>query len=301
MTYDNLAADHGGVLSTAQLLGSGETERDIRQALDLDLLRRIRHGWYATNDADADVVAAVEAGGVASCVFALHRSGIWVPGEAVEMHCRVTRHGQRIRGRQCRRYGRPTSATAAIDDLPTALQYAARCLDDEGFIVVCDSVANKGLITLEDIATQFAHAPTRIRRLIEKCDARAQSGTESMTRVRLRNVGYRVRVQYRVAKGLHPDLLVGERLAVEIDSKAHHTGEDNYEYDRWRDRQYVKHGLIPIRLTYAHVVTHWPATLADIHAICRNRTHRDPSATAALRRLRAGAAEQTAPGEEQAS
>ena len=230
---------------------------------------------------------------MASCLFALRRSKIWVPGEDVdEIRSRVTRYGQRRHGNECRRYGRPTPPDGAVDDIATSLQYAARCLDDEGFIVVCDSIANKRLMTLDEIERQFAHAPRRILSLIQQCDARADSGIETMVRKRLRGEGFKVTPQYKVAEGLHADLLVGERLALEIDGRAYHVEEGNYEYDRWRDRQYLKRGVIPSHLSYQQVVYHWPATFSDIQAICKTRLHRDRRAMEALRRLRAGAGQE---------
>jgi very-short-patch-repair endonuclease len=286
MEYDELIRTFRGVASTAQLLQSGQTADEIRAAVAEGELDRLRHGWLAVREADPDVAETVGSGAIVSCVSALEYRGIWVPEGAEHGHSRVTRHERRQSGDRCRRYGRPTPARAAIDDVPTALQYAARCLDPEGFLVVCDSALNGEHLTHSDLRDQFSRAPQRLRRLINRCHPGAQSGTESMVRDRLSRAGFSVRVQYPVPGVGHVDLLVGELLALEIDGKAHHTGEERYEYDRWRDRQLSLRGLIPIRLTYGQVVNHWASTFADLSLLCRRRRHRDRRAVEAQDRLR---------------
>lgn len=200
------------------------------------------------------------------------RVSLIYPHEGV--HSRVTRYGRRHSHDRCRRYGRPTPAVGAIDDVVTALHYAARCCSAKDFVILCDSAMNHGKLTEAQLRTEFRHSPHSIRRLIDKCDKLAGSGTETAARLRLRAAGVTVEVQHHVPAVGHIDLLVGERLAVELDSRDHHTGVTNYESDRRRDRLLVADGYIPLRLTYGQVFRHWEATYADIQRIMRQRIHR---------------------------
>lgn len=74
------------------------------------------------------------------------------------------------------------------------------------------------------------------------------------------------------------DLLVGNRLAIELDSRAHHTGEEDYERDRIRSRKLIPLGYLPMRLTYAQVFGDWETTYADIVATVRKGYHRSRAA-----------------------
>ncbi|WP_238420220.1 type IV toxin-antitoxin system AbiEi family antitoxin domain-containing protein [Gordonia sp. 'Campus'] len=279
MDFDELIERFGGVIATHQLLAAGETTASIRRALRSGALLPIRHGWYRTGAADADVVAAVSDHGVVSCASALRRHGLWTPDHPTALHSRLTRHQRRSNPDRCRRYGRPTPADGAIDDVATALQYAARCYDVEGFIILCDSALNSGKITPERLRADFGDAPAFIQRAVAKTHRLAASGTETAARVRLRNAGLRVRVQHQVPGVGWIDLLVGDRLALELDSIEHHTGIERYEKDRIRDRKLVAQGYFPLRLTYAQVFDDWDATYADIADIIGRGHHRSRAAT----------------------
>ncbi|AFR51230.1 hypothetical protein KTR9_4628 [Gordonia sp. KTR9] len=272
MDFDELIDRFGGVVATHQLLAAGETTASIRNAHRSGTITPIRHGWYRTGAADEEVARAVADRGVVSCASALRRHGLWVPEHPRELHSRVTRHERRQSHDRCRRYGRPSPVLGAVDDVPTALQYAARCFDVEGFIILCDSALNTGKITPECLRAHFDDAPLFIKRAVAKTERLAASGTETAARLRLRSAGLRVAVQHQVPGVGWIDLLVGDRLALELDSVEHHTGVERYEEDRIRDRKLVARG--PLRLTYAQVFGDWDATYTDIADIVAQGYHR---------------------------
>ncbi|WP_374611703.1 endonuclease domain-containing protein, partial [Gordonia sp. (in: high G+C Gram-positive bacteria)] len=116
-----------------------------------------------------------------------------------------------------------------------------------------------------------------IKRAIEKTHRLAASGTETAARLRLRSAGLRVTVQHHVPGVGWVDLLVGERLALELDSVEHHTGIEKYEEDRTRDRKLISRGYFPLRVTYAQVFGDWANTYADIAEIIAHGYHRSRS------------------------
>lgn len=274
MSLDELVERFGGVLSTKQLIRAGHNTGDIAQAVADGSLDRIRHGWYAFPGADQVVVDAVKDRGVLSCVAALERAGLWVPEGYRGKHSRVTRYERRQSYDRCKRYGRPTVAEGAVDNVSVGLQYAARCLTEEDFVIVCDSALNHGKLKHDELRAAFAHAPDRVRQAVEKCEPLAASGTETAARLRLRAEGIKVEVQPRFPGVGWVDLLVGDRLAVELDSRAHHTEDDAYETDRGRDRKLLALGVIPLRLTYRQVFREWATTYSDIQQMLRRGMHR---------------------------
>ncbi len=264
-----------GVVSRTQLLDAGVSDAEIRRFVREGSLRRMRTGWYAALFADHVVVEAVRAGGVLTCLSALRRHGVWVPEHPHALHVRPTVRGNRMRtSRPCRTYGPMPRATGAMDDVLHAIGHAARCLDAEGFVVVCDSALDLGLVTIDELAATMSVAPARVRDLLDRCDGRSQSGTETMVRLRLRAKNIAASTQHHIPGVGNVDLLVGNRLVIEVDSKAHHTGVERYEADRTRDRMLIQLGYLPLRFSYRQVVHDWPACENTILDIVRRGDHR---------------------------
>lgn len=275
-----LARRHAGVLSRSQLQKVGVGDAEIARAVRAGTLARLRRGWFATTHADALVREAVAAGGVLTCVAALRRHRIWVPENHQKLHVRAENRGVSVRG-ACRVHGNIPRCDASVDDALTALRYAARCLDAEGLVVVADSLLNSGRVTTEEVSTALSRAPSRIRDLLDRCDPAAESGTETMVRLRLRARNIAVTTQHRVPGVGRVDLLIGERLVIEVDSHAHHTGVERYEADRARDRRLVQLGYVVLRLSYRQVVHDWEASELVVLDLVRRREHRGNPAGAA--------------------
>lgn len=238
--------------------------------------RAVRRGWYAVGDPPAADLAAVQRGGVIGCVSALRRHGVWTP-EDHRSHVRGNSSALRVRkGPFCRQFRRPEPEYGSIDEVPIALRHAARCLDDEGFVVVCDSILNKRLMDREQIEYQFRDAPHRIRQLIDRCDERAESGPESMTRLRLQNQHIGVRPQVQIDGVGRVDLLIGRWLIIEIDSWEFHGDRAHFQSDRTRDVDAHDRGFYPLRFTYEDIVHRWRETNPKILRAIRCGVHLRP-------------------------
>ncbi len=261
--------DHG-VFSTAQLKTAGATDAQIRRAVAAGDLLRLRPGWYARTDADPGVVGAVRAGGVLGCVSALHHHRVWVAPGYDTLHVRSSKGLRDKVAKSCRGVGPPSPTRTAVDSPAVALGCAARCMTDEHWIAACDSVLASRLANRADIVAELG---PRGRALLHKCDARSQSGTESLVRVRLRALGFEVVVQPEIDGVGRVDLRVG-RLLIECDSKAHHTSLANYQNDRRRDRYALIRRWMKMRFTYDDVLYGWEDSVASVRAITRPRRHR---------------------------
>lgn len=265
-----------GVARYADLLRAGLSKTDVDTLLSVGSLRRLRRGWYADHTAKPEVVRAVQIGGVLSCLSALRHHGVWVPADA-RLHIRISEHHQANSAFPSSVHVCPLpirkAPTMAVDPLTTALGAATRCLRDEDIVVILDSILNRRLLRRDQIADILASAPKRVRRLLAELDERAESGTESMVRFRLRRLGMKVRSQVFIEGVGRVDLLVGKRLVIEVDSREHHTGEAAYTRDRRRDLVLVAGDMIVLRLTYRQIVYEWDDTLAYIRLLTRARLH----------------------------
>ena len=261
-----------GVYSRDQLRALGWTGLALRNAVRNGELTRLRPGWHAQPGADPAVATAVGNGGALSCVSALKWHGLWVAPGYPQTHVRRSRTAAG-RGRTCTAEGWRPSVTSAVDPIPVALTCATRCMSAEHWVAACDSYLNKFRLTAADVRAQVGKLTPRIRKLLDWTDGRSQSGTESIVRFRLRQFGYKVIVQPRVAGVGHTDLRIG-MLIIECDSMAYHSDSEAYQRDRVRDRKAAVDGWITIRLTYDDVLYGWDEVRKDIEAITRADRHR---------------------------
>lgn len=273
MDLDRLLIQGQGVASWAALQKAGMTRTDLRRAVASGELRLLRRSWYATDTAHPAVVDAVTGGGVCSCVTALKLHGVWIPELPLRVHkrARPAAHNRKARG-FCRRYGRPLVEDGAVDDVPTALAHAARCLDEEGLVVVLDSIQHLGLMDRDQIEATLRTAPPPVQSLLDEC-ATAEAGTESMARFRLRRRGLRVRTQVEIPGLGRVDLLVGNRLIIEVDGEEYHYSTEQFHTDRERDLEAYRLGYLPMRFAYRHVVHEWDEREKAVLAVVERGDH----------------------------
>lgn len=268
----------GGVMSTADLRRHGVTYPEVRLLREAGVLINLRRGWYAMEGADPLVRAAVASGGVLGCVSALKFWGVWTPPKA-NLHTRRSEFLQLFPDRPgvlvCDPPGVHPAPIQSVDKIGTALQSAALCLPDDELVTVMDSLLNLRLASPTGLRSLLDPISRRHAALIDQCDA-AESGTETLVRLRLRRKGVKVRTQVPIAGVGRVDLLVGERLVIEVDSKSHHTSMANYHADRLRDRTLVALGYLVVRLTYEDVMFNWDAVWLDLQRLVRRKDHRRP-------------------------
>lgn len=142
----------------------------------------------------------------------------------------------------------------------------------EMFVAVADSVLHRRGLVVDDLVTLMDPCPPRLLRWLSRCDV-AESGTESLVRVRLRSRRIRLRPQVVIDTVGRVDFLVGRRFVIEVDSREHHTSEAAHQNDRRRDRRLVAMGYIVVRLTYHDVVHDWDDVLCDLLSVIRSGAH----------------------------
>jgi very-short-patch-repair endonuclease len=237
--------------STAQLRDLGLDDRRIAAAIRDGRLVRLRRGRYCEPDAPADVMAAVRVGGALSCVSALRHHGAWVL-ERDELHVRVAR-GVAV----------STGAVVHWRDERRA------CLPLRSAIVVADSVANKRIIPLAVIET-ICMRTAKGRRVLAALEPRCESGLETLARLSLRRHRVRVRSQVEIPGVGRVDLVIGDRLVLELDGESFH---QDFERDRARDRALIVAGYLPIRVSYRQLMHGWDAVERQLLELIRRREH----------------------------
>ena len=264
-----------GVLSTAQLASIGWSKHARDVATSRGVLVPVRRGWFARPDADERVAAAVRAGGCVSCATALRLHGAWVPSSLDGNHLRRAAHHRGPSSLAwCRPHGDVPPVVAAVDDVDVAFRCLLRCGTAEDIVVVADSLLHLRRATPSDLDRWATVAPRRIRAILTRVDV-AESGLESVVRLRLRSRGVTVRTQVWIG-ARRVDLLVGELLVIECDGAEHHASWDAHAADRARDRALTAQGYLVVRVTYRQILDDWPSVERDLLAIIRRGAHRAP-------------------------
>lgn len=231
-------------------------------------LHRLRRGWYADETADPVASSAVAAGGALTCVSALARSGVWTMPHA-EVHVRMAAGTRATSGVPHRMHWTRHPVERPVDDIPTSLELAMTCLDVRAAVVVVDSVLNRRLLTPPTVTRILERTP-RGRQVLARSDGRAESGIETLPRLALRRRNVRVRPQVIIPGVGRVDLLIGDRLVLEVDGREWH---GDFDRDRARDRALVALGYLVIRASYRQVLFEWPLIERHILEIVRRRDH----------------------------
>lgn len=151
---------------------------------------------------------------------------------------------------------RPISKALGLSPVREALR---QCLltEPEAFAVaIIDSALRTFPLDAIDLALIAKSLPPSFATTFARVDPRADTGTESVIRVLLWQVGIHAMPQVRIPFSDlgRLDLLVGDRLVIECDSEAHHGGRDARLRDLKRDTALASLGFIVLRFDYTQVM-----------------------------------------------
>jgi len=213
------------------------------------------------------------------CVSAAKASGLWVlKADAFHVVPRVNNsHAADDGGFPVARIHwspspvEPDRSRLAVESGRNALAHIADCQPRESAVATFDSAVRKGFIAIEELQRLASVRRGRFARVVSLVTGAADSGLESITRVRLGWEGVHCREQV-VIDGHPVDLLIGDRLIIQLDGKQHQDARQ-LERDRRQDRRLRRMGYTVLRFGYVDVVMHWDATWAEIRSHLAQRAH----------------------------
>ena len=143
--------------------------------------------------------------------------------------------------------------------MPNAEAVAAAVLDRTGRVVVASpAFAALQAEGLTPAAVRRVRWRTpQARACADRASDQSDSGLETILAVRLTPWGLRMRQQV-VLLGRPVDLLIGERLVIQVDGFAHHSTPAQRGKDVAFDAELVLMGYTVLRFTYAQVMHDWP-------------------------------------------
>lgn len=226
----------------------------------------VRRGWYRIPGADKDVVAAVASGCLLSGAHALKFYGGWIPHQGT-VHYQATGNSKSApAGTEIHRRPRLTREDSPNGVTPwrSALLHALQGVELPEQVAILDSLCNtKKQNRLSPVDLLSYAATIGNNKLVSLCDSKAESGVESLTRVRLVLRGHRVRSQVPLGNHQRLDLLVDETIALEIDGSTHGEAEQ-WRKDMRKNHAAINSGYLILRLSYWDVTENWESSYEKI-------------------------------------
>ncbi|MBU1589356.1 MAG: endonuclease domain-containing protein [Actinobacteria bacterium] len=276
-----------GIAATYELLKDGHTPRRLALAVRVGEVIRVRQGHYACPELDELQKQAYRVGGRLTGIQGASAHGIWIPRSArVDIQVRPDARALRSRADPRKRlaetpdadvqvawtdHGRPgtRSLAAPIDCLGVLISHSS---PRESFAAV-ESALHKSVISRAEWRTMRAQLPASLARSLERAGHRSESGGESLLLFDLLGAGIEVRQQVRIAGVGRVDMIIGERLIVEVDGYEFHSTRADFEEDRRRDAASSALGYRTLRFSHAQVERGDPVVLASIRAAVARGDH----------------------------
>ncbi|KJC64157.1 hypothetical protein TZ00_11640 [Agreia bicolorata] len=285
----------GGVASRGTLLSLGATPRMIDRARSLHILQSVRRGIYASAQADLDQRRAIRLGGKVACLSALRRNRVWA-GIDTRLHVCVRRSAHHLHVQEAASVGLPATSrrsdTNFVADpgaprvhwqrsehrefdessyqrdwlMPplTSLRQAVLCQNEEQAIASIDSALRTRFVAQGQVDRLFTQLPARLQHIRAEIDPTADSGNETIVRVRLRRAGFIVETQIPVPGTSQFDLLIDGVVTLDVDSRQWHGDEAQISWDFDKTLCSFGAGLPSLRILPRHIYQSWPQTLAVI-------------------------------------
>ncbi|GAA4893921.1 hypothetical protein GCM10025789_08920 [Tessaracoccus lubricantis] len=258
------------IFTLDDLHAMGLRRADIEDRLADGKLIRLRRGWYAADGANANVVAALRTGAHLGCLSGCEAHGLWVPkhqgihaaygrGTTPRSKTGLILHPYKAK--------QPGSAIWPVED---CLAQVIERHDVETILVVVESGVDKKLIT-QDMAEAMVKSTPHgdLRRWLGV----ARSGSETRVRLFFQRRNVPVRPLVNVPGVGEVDLLVGDHLLFECDSRRFHGSPEQQEVDSVRDLNAGMADYRYIRLTTKQIWTGWDETQVGLSAVLRKRRH----------------------------
>lgn len=261
--------NEGSVWSYGVLRARGLSRRTIRANVEAGSFIHVRRGVYAAADACDEVLDAAQHGGSLACESAARHAGLWTLSDGrVHVWMGDDGHENAHSGCACQPHwttGRPGRRFRPATIIDVLCQVYA-CRGDEAFFTTLESARRQHRITRTQLRSLVSRLDSRGRDLVEFSRQDAESGLESLFRLRLRSLSARLRSQVAVTAVGRVDFLIDGWLIVELDGREGHTSADDRSKDLTRDAHAALWGYRTLRFTYAMVIHDWDLVETTVRA-----------------------------------
>jgi len=261
----NIIDHQGGVMRAARLQQFGVTRRMLMASVRDGTVVRVRAGVLVTATTAPELVLAAAHGGAVTCSTALRMHGVWTLVDDVALHVWLGAGG-RVHHTDCGcvSHWHEGQTMLGLAPLAEVLLHVYRCHGDEAFFTALESALRQR--KLGSPAQLRARLPARARWLVDIARRDADSGLESLLRLRLHLLGIRLDCQVAIPTVGRVDFVIAGVLILEADGAEHHDGTASRHRDLQRDASASALGYETLRFDYAMILNDWPRVVAAIRA-----------------------------------
>lgn|SRR5690625_803368 len=155
---------------------------------------------------------------------------------------------------------------------PAVFARIALCQPLQDAVVALDSGLAADLFTKNQVLKLLQNSkhaqPIRAVRL---ASGSSQSVLESLARIELVMAGFKVKPQFHIDGVGYVDLLVEEKIVVELDGFSYHGDRKEFRNDRARDRLLTQKGFYILRFAYEDVINSPEVVVQDVRRLLATR------------------------------
>lgn len=258
----------GGVCRGTRLQEFGFSRRMLADAVTAHDIVRVRPGVFVVPSTPPEIVDAAAHGGAVTCAGALRSHGVWTMKEDAAVHVWLGGTGRVHHPKECSCVGHffAGAMSLGIAPLETVLVHVYHCHGDEAFFAALESALRQRKLGQPAQGRIRRRLPSGARWLMDFARADADSGLESLLRLRLHLLGIRLDCQVDVPTVGRVDFVIGDRVILEADGKENHDDESHRHRDLMRDAAASVLGYETLRFDYALIMYGWPMVEAAILA-----------------------------------
>ncbi|MGO2746365.1 endonuclease domain-containing protein [Microbacterium sp.] len=154
-------------------------------------------------------------------------------------------------------------------------------MGEESFFVALESALRQNKVPYGDMRWLRRRLPEQLTWMLQFARADADSGLESLIRLRMHRLGVTMRSQVSIDGVGEVDFVIGDRLIIEADGKENHDDDptrpapprSRRHKDLLRDARAAARGYETLRFDYALIVHDWPVVEAAILAKVAEGAH----------------------------
>lgn len=262
---EHLITHVGGVARGVLLQRFGVSRPALARAVREGTILRVRQGVFVTPSTPTELITAAAHGGAVTCSTALRMHGVWVLDDDPTLHVWLGGTG-RVHHRDCGcvSHWHEGATVLGLAPLDEVLLHVYRCQGDDAFFTALESALRQRKIV--SVTRLRSRLPAGARWLVDLARRDADSGLESLLRLRLHLLGIRLECQVQITGVGRVDFVIGGCLILESDGAEHHDGRRNRHRDLQRDAAASILGYETLRFDYAMILRDWPKVQAAIVA-----------------------------------
>lgn len=246
---------HDGVAHSSQIYAAGFSKYAVAALVRSGRMLRVRRSWLVLRSCDPARKAAAQVGGRLTCVSAAAVLGLWAPAHGT-VHVAVSPTAARFPTVGLRVHWSdgpaPSGRRDTVDPLINVLFHVARCQPRADALAIWESALNQKLISI-DVLSRVSWHSDAASALATLASALSDSGLETHFLELMRDIGVHVRQQVKIDG--HPvDVLIGDRLIVQLDGFAFHSSAADRRRDIAADVRLRLLGYTVLRFDYQQVL-----------------------------------------------